>query len=104
ETTKSFMCNACRYDYPISISLEEIPLENYSLFVVSLFKKTYKLNLDAYQIEISKSVAYFLERYKEYFFVYLDSFKASDFNIELLSFLADTQKKSILLICCELKK
>ncbi|MDE6415166.1 MAG: hypothetical protein K2K48_07095 [Anaeroplasmataceae bacterium] len=104
ETKKYYICNACRSTYPIQFGYEEIPLENYTLFIVSIFKRTYKLNLDAYQKELSKIVEFLMKRYKDYFLVYLDSFKENDVQIECLSFLADTQKKSILLVCCELKK
>lgn len=104
ETKKYYICNTCRSSYPINLSYEEFPLENYSLSIVSIFKMIYKLNLNAYQKEISRIVEFLISKYKDYFFVYLDSFRENDVNIELLNFLADTQKKSILLICCELKK
>lgn len=104
ETKKYYICNTCSSSYPINLSYEELPLENYSLSIVSIFKMIYKLNLNAYQKEISRIVEFLISKYKDYFFVYLDSFRENDVNIELLNFLADTQKKSILLICCELKK
>lgn len=104
ETKKYYICNACRASHPIQFSYEEIPLENFSLAVVSIFKITYKLNLNAYQEELSKIVEYFFKKYKSYFFVYLDKFWLNDFNLEALSFLADTQSKSIFLVCCEVKK
>ncbi|MDE5546687.1 MAG: hypothetical protein K2I88_04405 [Anaeroplasmataceae bacterium] len=104
ETKKYYICNACKSSYPIHLEYEEIPLESYGLYIVSVFKNIYKLNLDAYQKEISRILEYLTLKFKEYFLVYLDSFKENDVNIELLNFLADTQKKSILLVCCELKK
>lgn len=104
ETKKYYICNTCRNSNPIQLYYEEILLENYNLHIVSIFKRIYKLNLNAYQIEISRIVEYFFIKYKEYFFVYLEKFHANDIEIEMLSFLADSQKKSIILVCCELKK
>lgn len=104
ETKKYYICNTCRNTYPIHLRYEEVPLENYSLCIISIFNMIYKLNLDAYQKEISKIVEYLMVKFKSYFFVYLDQFQLKDTYIEMLSFLADTQKKSIVLICCELKK
>ncbi len=104
ETKKYYICNACRKEHPIKLSFETIPLENYNLYLVSIFQAVYDLNLESYAIEIARIVEYFLKNKPEYFLVFIEKFKLDDLSVELLSFVADCEKKSVLLICCELKK
>lgn len=104
ETKKYYICDECRNDYPINLKLERIPLENAELFVVSLLDKSYHFNYNAYILELSLIITRFIKKYSNYHLVYLDNFKLSYFNLEVLSFLADSVKKSILLVCFNLKK
>lgn len=104
ETKKYYICSSCRKTYPIKLSFQTIPLENYTLYAVSIFQAVFQLNLESYAIELSKIVAYFMKSKPDLFLVFLDSFKINDYTIEMISFLADCEKKSVLLICCELKK
>lgn len=104
ETKKYYICNACQKAYPLEPSLEIIPLEDYNLYVLSLFRFLYRLNIDAYNKEISTIVSKTISNHKEYFPIYFDQVQLTDQMLEALSFIADGEKKSILLICCELKK
>lgn len=104
ETKKYYICNACQNSYPIELYHEDIPLENYVVRFVSIFKSIYKLYLNAYIREISKIVERLIHLHRNYFFIFLESYRLTDFSLELLSFIADVEHKSILLVCCKLKK
>ncbi len=104
ETKQYYICDACKKNYPIELSFEDIPLESFGLRIVSIWKFLYRLNLDAYSSEISRIVEKILKLHPNFFFIYFDSFRLTDFTLEIVSFLADTEGKNILLICGELKK
>lgn len=104
ETKKYYICDSCRKKYPIQLHYEEIPLENYSLYIVSIFRMTYNLCFESYGKEISYIVLFLLKRHKACFFIFQEHLHLTDYFIEFLSLLADAEKKDILFVCCEVKK
>lgn len=104
ETKKYYICDACRKTYPMHLQIEHLPLENYGLAIVTLFDHLFQLKLESYCLEISEIVSYFIKNKPEFFLIFLEKVTLNDRMIECISFLADVEKKSILLICCELKK
>lgn len=104
ETKKYYICDTCKKAYPINLKFEDIPLENYYVRIVSILDAVYRFQLNAYFWEISRIVERVTFLHQNYFFIFLEKFKLTDIQLEILSFLADTEQKPILLICCELKK
>lgn len=104
ETKKYYICDGCRKKYPLKVNIEDIRLETYNLKIICLFERTYNLKFDSYIFEINKIAKYLIETNPDYLFVFLDKLKLNDDSIEMLSFLADSENKDILLLCCELKK
>lgn len=104
ETKKYYICDSCRKAYPIHLQTECLPLENYELSIVTIFDHFFQLNLESYCLELSKIVSYFIKNKSELFLVFLEKVVLNDIMLETISFLADAEKKSILLLCCELKK
>lgn len=104
ETKKYYICNRCRSSYQIQLKMEHVPLENFTVSILSIFEHLYHLNLESYCLEVSKIVFHFILNKPEYFVVFLEKCIFNDDMLECLNFLAEGEKKSILLICCELKK
>lgn len=99
-----YICENCRSQYPLRPQVEHILLENKELICVSLFSNCYRLNLWAYSVELSFLVESLIKKHSNYFFIYLDEFFLSDCLLEWLSLLADSENKSILVVCAFLKK
>ncbi len=104
DTHRYYICDQCKKNYPYQPSVTRIPLESFELAIVSIFKNVYQLNLNAFVLEISKIVHSMLYAHRNYFLVFLDEIRLTDELIEIMSFLADSVEKNILLVTCCLKK
>lgn len=103
-TKQVYICEACRKNYPLKLKLTRLPLENFELVVVSFLEKYYKFNLNAYIEEISKMFNFFRLKHPDYFIIYQDYFNITDLNLEIMSFIADCEKKSIFILCGNIRK
>lgn len=104
ENKTYYICDACRRAYPIDPIVEHVPLEHHPLICISLFPRFFRLNLWAYSAELSYLVNSLQQNHQDYFLVYTDTFRWTDWHMEALSFLADCEDKPILFICAFLKK
>ena len=63
---EEIICPNCYKKYPIELSYESFPLENYNCLVVSIFKYNYKINYD-----------YFIKKYQK-IYERLDNMNSSE--------------------------
>ena len=63
---EGIICPNCYKKYPIELSYESFPLENYNCLVVSIFKYNYKINYD-----------YFIKKYQK-IYERLDNMNSSE--------------------------
>lgn len=100
---KYYICDSCRKEYPLKMRIEHIPLEIYEAEVISLFSSKYRLNFNAYILEIEKIVSYFVMHHPHYFLLFLDFAFFSDLWLEQLNFIAEAEQKSLLIICLQMR-
>lgn len=104
ENKTYYICEKCRRGYPLRPQVERIPLENKELVCISFFENSYRLNLEAYSLELSYLIEQLMKKHSDYFFIYQDVVFLSDLLIEWLNFLSIEENKAILLVCSILKK
>ncbi len=104
ETKRYYICDRCRREYPLNPSVDNIPLQEYQLTIITLFNFKYPFVYHSYCEEYSKIVSWALLKYPQYFLFLIDKLCLSDYTLEILSFLADVEKKNILAICFQMKK
>lgn len=104
ETRTYYVCDSCRKEHPLDLALEKVVLDQYELWIVSLFQKKEKVNYHAWTEEVSRIFWHFHLKYSDFFVLFLEEVRLTDEVIEISDCISKMQEKSLLIITFFLKK
>jgi hypothetical protein len=96
---KFLVCNDCYKKYEINISFNVIPLNNYKLYIYSLFEKEYIFKSDPYIYEFSRLFNYALtQSNKENILVY-KNIHFNERKINQFKDISELIKDDLIIVC-----
>ncbi|MCR5787093.1 MAG: hypothetical protein K6G28_05275 [Acholeplasmatales bacterium] len=99
ETQRYFICDDCYKKYKIDLEFNVIPLDDFDLIILSLFKEAYKFKGDPFIIEYSNLFNYAITHYKDEIIICEKNIYIDDKKLELFNNISKISKTSLVLIC-----
>ncbi|MGM9969546.1 MAG: hypothetical protein ACI35S_04015 [Anaeroplasma sp.] len=93
-----YICQKCNQKYPIKTDISNIFLGEYSLMVISMFDKKYKINYDVFYKEYSKLFLTCLKN-KNYKTLFVDDVHLNDYFIEHMEKISRLFNSNIIIFC-----
>ncbi len=93
-----YICDRCYKKYPINLSYENILLEKYECHVVSMFKKRYFIDFNAYIIEYNK-IFESLRKINKNPIIFLNHLRLDDTGLEELDAISKLFESDINILC-----
>jgi hypothetical protein len=91
------ICEKCYKKYPINLNLEFIELEKYHAVVISMFKRYYRINYNAYIYEYSKVLRQYFKR-NGYFTLFFDKIDFDDHTLFMLDLISKLNDKNLIIV------
>jgi len=96
---KFLVCNECYKKYEINISFDVIPLNNYKLYIYSLFNKEYIFKSDPYIYEFSNLFNYVLTQSKDDNILVYKNIHLNDKKINQFKDISTLINNDLIIVC-----
>ena len=96
---KFLVCNECYKKYEINISFDVISLNNYKLYIYSLFNKEYIFKSDPYIYEFSKLFNYVLTQSKDDNILVYKNIHLNDKKINQFKDISTLINNDLIIVC-----
>jgi hypothetical protein len=93
-----YVCDRCYKKYPIELAYEDILLEKYECHVISIFKKRYFIDFNAYVIEYNK-IFESLRKINNFPIIFLNHLHLNDYDLEELDAITKLHESDINILC-----
>jgi hypothetical protein len=102
-TKQFYVCDACYKKYPINISYNVLPLNNYSLKIFQLFGANYHLKNDPFLNEFSQLFEYVYKLTDNEILIY-NNLKINNYSLATFETLSSLLEHDIFIVCdyCEM--
>ena len=99
KNDKYTICEECYKKYKIKLGYDVLPLNNYNLYIYSLFGKKYFLKDDPFFMEFSKLFSFVLDNNKDKVILIYTDILINEKKIELFEYLSKLNDNDLIIIC-----
>ncbi|MBQ9900471.1 MAG: hypothetical protein IJM36_05030 [Acholeplasmatales bacterium] len=98
HTQKEYICNRCYKRYPINLRYEAIQLEKYNCVILSMFKKTERIEYNGFYKEYSKLFIANMHR-KGFKALFFNHIRLNDETLEVFDAYSKLLRSDIIILC-----